>query len=1181
VSCPGCGAEVAPTAKFCEACGSPLQRRCPGCGSTVSPSARFCPECGTSTATDARPVAAAPSPVEPGNSSTPLPAALAERRLVSVLFADIVGFTSLSDGRDAEEVRELLSAYFERCSEIIRRYAGTVEKFIGDAVMAVWGAPVAHEDDPERAVRAGLDIIDMVAELGALKGSPALRARAGVMTGDAAVTVGAVGQGMVAGDLVNTASRIQSVAAPGTIVVGEVTRRATEASVTFEDAGEHELKGKPAPVHLWRAMRVVAGRGGSQKSTALEPPFRGRDRELRLVRDLYHVSAEDRRAQLVSILGIAGIGKTRLAWEFFKYIDGLAENIWYHRGRCLAYGEGVTYWALAEMVRMRALIVEGEDPAAAAEKLHASVLSHVTDPEERRWVEPRLAHLIGLEERAASEPADLFSAWRLFFERMAETGPTVLVFEDVQWADESLLDFIEYLLEWSKGHPLYVLTLARPELMERRPNWGAGKRNFTSLYLEPLGAQAMEELLQGLVPGLPGELVARILQRAEGVPLYAVETVRMLLDRGLLTRRGDSYAVSGDVAELDVPETLHALIAARLDGLSPDMRRVLQDAAVLGKTFTAPAVAAVSGVPVDDVDQVLRELVRAEVLSIQADPRSPEHGQFGFMQDLVRTVAFETLSRRDRKARHLAAAAWLESNWKAEDVEIVEVVAAHYLEAHRLAPDDEDDEDVRERAQTLLVRAAEHAASLAANAESQRYFEQAIALTSNSAEEATLRERAGMMARLRSNWDAAEAHFARAVELLQAAGRTHAPARVLARIGDLDLLRGDSEKATTRMEAAYAILAGDPPDADLASLAAQLARAHYLSGRLEPAGEYIRVALSMAERLRIPGLVADCLVTAGSVALHSGNQEESLALVGRGLRVALDNDEATVALRAYNNHAFGNVIGDRYAEAETLFRDGVALARRIGDRHWEQALLASQTNVLVMVGRWDEAVALLDEVAHPDDDLSVAETLVSVRVYRGEAAGARAVLEALPAQLWTAPQLRSMVAALTAMVQRAEGDGAGALASAVESIRLSGESKLPLAGERVGFVEAVGAALDMGDTARASALLDDAAGRPPGWLPRFYRGHLARYRGVLAAGTRDRQAADAWFASAIEIFTEIDTRLWLAMTQLEWAEWLGASGRDAEMGSLLASATATFEELRATPLIERARRLAAVEVIAS
>ena len=271
------------------------------------------------------------------------------------------------------------------------------------------------------------------------------------------------------------------------MLVGESTRRLTEAALTYEDAGSHAAQGQGgARSRLWRAVRVVALRGGAQKSTALEPPFTGRERELRLVKDLFHASAEDRRAHLVSLVGIPGIGKSRLAWEFIKYMDGLADTINWQRGRCLAYGEGVTYWALAEIVRMRAGIVEGEEPASALAKLQATLVEYVPDEDERHWVEPRLAHLIGLEGRVSTDPGELFSAWRLFFERLADAYPTVLLFEDIQWADQSLLDFIEYLMEWSKGHRLFVLTIARPELVERRPTWGAGKRNFTSLYLEPL-----------------------------------------------------------------------------------------------------------------------------------------------------------------------------------------------------------------------------------------------------------------------------------------------------------------------------------------------------------------------------------------------------------------------------------------------------------------------------------------------------------------------------------------------------------------------------------------------------------------------------------------------------------------------------------------------------------------------
>src|SRR5581483_4657701 len=290
------------------------------------------------------------------------------------------------------------------------------------------------------------------------------RARAGVLTGEAAVTLGAEGQGMVAGDLVNTASRIQSAADPGTVFVGEATRRTTEQTIAYEDAGSFELKGKDGLTPLWRALRVVSGARGSLKSHGLEAPFVGRDRELRQIKDLFHACAEDRKPQLVSITGIAGIGKSRLAWEFYKYFDGLPQVTYWHRGRCLAYGEGVTYWALADMVRMRCRISEDEEPASALGKLAEVVEEHLPDDEERSFVEPRLRHLLGFEEGARFERDDLFAAWRLFFERLADVYPTVMVFEDMQWADTSLLDFIDYLLEWSRTSPLFVVTLARPEL---------------------------------------------------------------------------------------------------------------------------------------------------------------------------------------------------------------------------------------------------------------------------------------------------------------------------------------------------------------------------------------------------------------------------------------------------------------------------------------------------------------------------------------------------------------------------------------------------------------------------------------------------------------------------------------------------------------------------------------------
>src|SRR5689334_17356589 len=329
--CPSCGTENLPGKKFCKECGTALAVACGSCGAALVGDEKFCSECGAPV-TGAE--TGAPAAVTREAPST-------ERRLVSVLFADLVGFTTLSETRDAEEVRALLSRYFDTCRRLIELYGGTVEKFIGDAVMAVWGTPTATEDDAERAVRAALDLVASVSSLGDEIGAPELRARAGVLTGEAAVTVGATGEGMVAGDLVNTASRVQSVAEPGTVFVGESTRRATEHSIAYDDVGTFELKGKDGLTPLWKALRVVSGVRGTLKSAGLEAPFVGRDRELRLIKELFHASADEGKAHLVSVVGFAGFGKSRLAWEFYKYFDGVSQLINYHRGRCLAYGEGV------------------------------------------------------------------------------------------------------------------------------------------------------------------------------------------------------------------------------------------------------------------------------------------------------------------------------------------------------------------------------------------------------------------------------------------------------------------------------------------------------------------------------------------------------------------------------------------------------------------------------------------------------------------------------------------------------------------------------------------------------------------------------------------------------------------------------------------------------------------------
>ncbi|MGZ6313074.1 MAG: AAA family ATPase, partial [Candidatus Limnocylindrales bacterium] len=490
MTCTNCGADTEPDQKFCGECGARLATACSSCGAANPPGRKFCGECGLS-------LAAVVAGAGTGGSVSRSPAS-SERRLVSVLFADLVGFTPFAEERDPEDVRETLSRYFDIAADVIARYGGTVEKFIGDAVMAVWGAPAAHEDDAERAVRAALELVDAVRGLG-----PGIQARAGVLTGEAAVTIGATNQGLVAGDLVNTASRLQSAAPPGTVLVGEVTERAASKAIVFEAAGEQLLKGKAAPVSAWRAVRVVAEVGGRNRTDGLEPPFVGRADELRLLKDALSAAGRDRRTRLVSITGPGGIGKSRLAWEFEKYADGLVEPVYWHRGRSPAYGDGITFWALGEMVRRRAGLAETDDEETTRARVAATVGEFVPLAEDRRWVEPALLTLLGLEAAPVGGRDVLFAAWRIFFERVAARGTSVLLFEDLQWADSGLLDFIEHVLEWSKGVPLVVVTLARPELFERRPGWGADRRNATAMALEALPDPAMRELLGGLVPGLP------------------------------------------------------------------------------------------------------------------------------------------------------------------------------------------------------------------------------------------------------------------------------------------------------------------------------------------------------------------------------------------------------------------------------------------------------------------------------------------------------------------------------------------------------------------------------------------------------------------------------------------------------------------------------------------------------
>jgi predicted ATPase/class 3 adenylate cyclase len=1149
--CASCATENSPGRKFCGGCGALLSQACSACGAANEPDVRFCGECGASLEGASMPAASVRQ------------APVAERRLVSVLFADLVGFTSASEGRDAEETRELLTRYFDTCRTMIERYGGIVEKFIGDAVMAVWGTPVAQEDDAERAVRAALDLVAAVTDL-----APGVRARAGVLTGEAAVTIGAQGQGMVAGDLVNTASRIQSAADPGSVLVGEATKRATEAAIAYGGAGEHELKGKTEPVSTWQALRVTAGRRGALKSAGLEPPFVGRDRELRLIKELFHACAAERRAHLVSVVGIAGIGKSRLGWEFFKYIDGLSEAVWWHRGRCLAYGEGVAFWALAEMVRMRAQITEGEDSENARRKLRTTVEEHVLDAEERRFVEPRLAHLLGLDDDASHGKEELFGAWRLLFERMSETGPVVLLFEDLQWADATLVEFISHLLEWSRNHAIYVLCHARPEMQERHPEFGRGSRNQTALFLEPLSAEAMDSLLDGFAPGLPAELREQILRRAEGVPLYLVETVRMLLDRGLLVQEGSIYRPTGTIDELEIPETLQGLIAARLDGLDPDERRLLQDASVLGKTFSKQALAALAGIAELELEPLLSALVRKEVLGVQADTRSPERGQYGFLQDLVKRVAYETLARRERKARHLTAAALLQSSFGDVEQEIVEVVASHFLAAYEAQPDAEDAADIKSSARELLARAGERAGSLAAVAEARRYFEQAAGLTEDPLESARLLDRAGQMAFQNAELEAAEDLFAAAHELL-APLDSHAAATVSTRLAQIEQQTGRVEQARSRLEAAFSAVADDEPDEDVVEVAARLASALALGGDYEQALEPMEFALRHSQALRLTEQLVRGLLTKAEIARASNRPEEAFALLRHALRLTLEHDLIEQASLACINLSDACFRSDRYAEALEVLADGLTRARRIGSRNRELFMLAETSYALAMGGRWEEALATYQEM--PEDQLrtnsslaSVLSGVLEVLVHQGRVDEARSLLALPDYSLHTGDlQDRAIAAGARAALLHAEARYREAFEAGAEAARYGVNLGAGQQGVKQGLVWAVASTLALGENAPADELLSTIEELPPGLRPPFLEAQAHRFRARM-------NEEEAGFKAAAGGFREYNFPFWLAVTELEHGEWLVLRDRAADAEPLLAEARLIFGRLEAKPWLERA-----------
>jgi class 3 adenylate cyclase len=879
-----------------------------------------------------------------------------ERKVVTVFFADLVGFTGRAEQLDPEDVRAMLSPYYMRLRSEIERFGGTVEKFIGDAVMAVFGAPVTHEDDPERAVRAALAARDAVQELNEANPALDLHVRIAVNTGEAVVALDArpsEGEGMVAGDVVNTAARLQSAAPVDGILVGETTYRATERNVEYRDCEPVEAKGKAEPIPVWEALGArarygvdVAQRGGAE--------LVGRGRELDLLLEALARVEQERTPQLVTLVGVPGIGKSRLVWELAQAVDANPDRfIFWRQGRSLPYGEGVAFWALAEIVKAQAGILETDSAETAETKLIDTVSDLVPDASEARWVETQLRRLVGVsaeEEGGGDRRDEAFAAWRRFFEALAERLPAVLVFEDLHWADDNLLDFVDYLVDWATDSPLLVLGTARPELLERRPDWGGGKSNATTTSLSPLSEEDTARLISSLLEEtvMPAEKQALLLSRAGGNPLYAEEYARMVAERGIAL-----------TDEAPLPETVQGIVAARLDALSAEEKTLIQDAAVIGKVFWSGPLAAMSGLQRWTVEEQLHALERKEF--VRRDRRSSvaAETEYAFRHVLVRDVAYGQVPRSARAEKHRRAAEWIET-LGADREDRAEMLAHHYASALEFARASGQPVDaIVDRARVALFEAGERAYGLYAYASAAGFYRDAVELWSPG-------EPGGgrLLFRYARSVDLSDSAvdalplLEEARDLLLAEDEREVAAEAEIALGQYHWFRADRASATPREEQAAVLIEGVEPSRAKAFVLSELSRFAMLRDEDARAVDLAKRALAMAEEFGADEVRARALNILGVSTVKLGDRR-GLADVERSIEIAAEIGSPEV-LRGYINLASTFAELGELERSSELHVKGLREAERIGAPEPLRWLRAERIWDDYLQGRWNEAEAQAD-----------------------------------------------------------------------------------------------------------------------------------------------------------------------------------------------------------------------------
>jgi class 3 adenylate cyclase/predicted ATPase len=943
-------------------CGAPLERRCPACGTAAPPEARFCMSCGQELA-----VAVTRSPEPPPE----------ERRQVTVLFADLSGYTAVAERMDPEAVKALVDRALMRLGREVEGHGGTVDKYIGDNVMAIFGAPVAHEDDAERAVRAGLGMQRAMEEVNDdLPEGVHFDLRVGVNTGE--VLAGAVGEAYtVVGDTVNVAARLQSAARPGSVTVGERTMRATSAAVAYEDLAPLTLKGKAEPVPAWEALCVTEELPLRRAASGRESPLVGRGDELATLGAIFERVTRERSPHLITLLGEAGVGKSRILREFERGLAARPDAPTFYTGRCLPYGSGIVFWALGEVIRAGCGIVDTDTAEEAWDKLLAHTRALMGDgqeelPEEGVRRTALLGRLIGLEVPSelvpeAEDPERLrewfFSALRFGIEAWACKEPLVFAFEDIHWADDGMLEAIEHLAQWVRA-PLLLICLARDELLDRRPGWGGARRTATQLFLEPLSSAETQELVSTLLP--EGEAVLpAVVERSGGNPLFAEEMARRI-------------AENGSVHAGELPDTVQAVLAARLDALEPFERRLVQQAAVVGRTFWEGSLAPLAKAEGRNLERTLMSLQEKDILAPGAEGRLAGERELAFKHVLIRDVAYGMLPKAVRSRKHYEVGSFIEERAGDRTEEVVALLAEHYGRAAALGregglPSDELS-PIRDRAVRFLEEAGDAAALLYSNRESAAHYRHARAtcVGGDPAVSARIGEKLGDVSLRLGRVDEAIAVWLECLDWYRGEEQLERVADLHRKVGAGLSHKGDRKAAIEHYQKGINLLKDGSPRLELVRLYEEAAWLYLHTGDNMLAIYASEKALRLAERLGETRAASRAHGIFGRVFGRIGDTPKARENLERAVELARGSDpgETIVALSALGRHlevSEANVSGARAAYEEAL-----ALAEEMGVLPAQVELHASLAQLAVYSADW----AGVERSTEASADLAEREGLV-------------------------------------------------------------------------------------------------------------------------------------------------------------------------------------------------------------